>query len=142
MSQTSTKAITLSRTSLDHYVATSVATGASIEFGSDPDLLTPPELLLAAIAGCTAIDIDRPASRHAEPDAFRCDVVAPVTVDPDGAHHLAEITCTWQLRYPDGPEGDLVRTLMPRLFAQAETKLCTVSITVSKGASVRHAVAT
>lgn len=141
MSQTSTKSITVTRDSLDHYVATSNTSGASITFGADPTLLTPPELLLAAIAGCTAIDIDRPASRHTEPESFSVDVEAPVVKDDQGAHHLDEITCTWHLSYPADEQGDLVRKLMPRYFEQAETKLCTVSITVTRGAAVKHVIA-
>jgi len=40
-----------------------IGTGAETEF-------TPVDLLLAAIGGCTAIDVDILTSRRSEPDAF------------------------------------------------------------------------
>jgi uncharacterized OsmC-like protein len=42
----------------------------AIGTGGDADF-TPTELLLAAIGGCTAIDVDILASRRAEPEASR-----------------------------------------------------------------------
>jgi putative redox protein len=41
----------------------------AIGTGGDADF-TPSELLLAALGGCTAIDVDILTSRRAEPEAF------------------------------------------------------------------------
>ena len=62
-------AVDLTRLDTAVYRATNSA-GASIEFGSDEGLLSPVELLLAAIAGCSAVDVDVVTSRRAEPDSF------------------------------------------------------------------------
>ena len=50
--------------------------GGTLSFGGDTDF-TPTELLLAAIASCTAIDVDTLTSRRAQPVAF--EVVAEAT---------------------------------------------------------------
>ncbi len=50
---------------------------------------TPVELLLAAIAGCSAIDVDYLTARRAEPDAF--EVCRARTQRPHG-NGLGEVT--------------------------------------------------
>ena len=51
--------------------------GGEITFGTgDGTDFTPTELLLAAVGGCTAIDVDILTSRRAEPDEFEVRVDA------------------------------------------------------------------
>src|SRR5215472_1812032 len=51
--------------------------GGQITFGAgDGTDFTPVELLLAAVGGCTAIDVDTLTSRRAEPEAFKIVVEA------------------------------------------------------------------
>ena len=64
------RGVRLERTANSRYVATndrggqiSIGTGAGTDF-------TPVDLFLAAIGGCTAVDVDLLTSRRAEPDAF------------------------------------------------------------------------
>ena len=45
------------------------ANGATLEFGVGEGLLTPVELLLAAIAGCSSVDVDAGTSRRSPPAA-------------------------------------------------------------------------
>ena len=44
------------------------ANGATLDFGVGEGLLTPVELLLAAIAGCSSVDVDAGTSRRSTPE--------------------------------------------------------------------------
>lgn len=132
------RAIALTRKGLHHYVATSQATGASIEFGKGDGLVTPVELLLAAIAGCTGYDMDGPATRRSEPDTFEADVESRMLKDDAGAQHLEDITVTWHLRYPDTEGGRQAQQLLPQLLRQSHDRLCTVSITIERGTPITN----
>ena len=46
------------------------ANGATLDFGVGEGLLTPVELLLAAIAGCSSVDVDAGTSRRSTPEVF------------------------------------------------------------------------
>lgn len=96
--------------------------------GGDTDF-TPVELLLAAVAGCSAIDVDHLTSRRAEPDAFDVTVSAEKLDDADG-HHLGPVTARFSLAFPDGPDGDRARQALPTAVAASRDRLCTVSRTV------------
>jgi len=61
--------VTLTRRDLMAYTATN-GRGASIEVGGQGNF-SPVELLLAAIGGCTAVDVDVMTSRRAEPTPSR-----------------------------------------------------------------------
>jgi putative redox protein len=96
--------------------------GAGAEF-------TPVELLLIAIAGCTAIDVDILTSRRAEPDGFEITVDADKVRDESG-NHLANIEVTYRLSFPAGAEGDKARAILPEAVKRSHDRLCTVSRTV------------
>jgi hypothetical protein len=66
--------------------------------GSDTGF-TPTELLLAAIAGCTAIDVDILTSRRAEPDSFAVRADADKVRDAHGSR-LTSIVVTFRSRFP------------------------------------------
>jgi len=62
-----TKKVSLVRRSQGHYTATN-ARGGQIQLGSGQDAeFTPVELLLAAIGGCSSIDVDTVTSRRGNP---------------------------------------------------------------------------
>jgi uncharacterized OsmC-like protein len=96
--------------------------------GSGTDF-TPTELLLAAIGGCTAIDIDILTSRRAEPEAFEVRVDAQKVRDADG-NRLTDIVLTYRIRFPDGERGDAARALLPDAVQKSHDRLCTVGRTV------------
>lgn len=96
--------------------------------GSGTDF-TPTELLLAAIGGCTAIDIDILTSRRAEPDAFEVRVDAEKVRDADG-NRLTDIEVTYRIRFPAGERGDAARALLPDAVRKSHDRLCTVGRTV------------
>lgn len=96
--------------------------GAGAEF-------TPVELLMIAIAGCTAIDVDILTSRRAEPDKFEIAVDADKVRDEEG-NHLANIEVTYRLTFPAGGDGDQARAILPEAVRRSHDRLCTVSRTV------------
>jgi putative redox protein len=90
---------------------------------------TPVELLMIAIAGCTAIDVDILTSRRAEPDKFEISVDADKIRDEAG-NHLENIEITYRLRFPAGDAGDQARAILPEAVRRSHDRLCTVGRTV------------
>ena len=105
------------------------ARGGQISFGSGGTDFTPTELLLAAIGGCTAIDVDILTSRRAEPDAFEVLVDAEKVRDEAG-NHLTDIEVTFRITFPGGAQGDEARALLPDVVKKSHDRLCTVGRTV------------
>ncbi|MFD6552991.1 OsmC family protein, partial [Streptomyces sp. NPDC058398] len=71
MTDDTLRRVTVERTGTGHFTATN-ARGGTIAFGTGSgvggeDEFTPVELLLAAIGGCTAADVDVATGRHVEP---------------------------------------------------------------------------
>lgn len=116
-----------------------MAAGSTPARGGDADF-TPVELLLGAIGGCTAIDVDAVTSRRAEPEAFRIEVDATKVRDDDG-NRLTDIAVTFRLSFPEGPEGDEARGVLPRIVTLSHDRLCTVSRTVEAGTPVATEIA-
>ena len=129
------RTVSMARTGKGTYRVTN-ARGGTIEIGGgEPDDFTPVELLLTAIAGCSAVDVDFITSRIAEPVAFDVDAAGTKMRDDDG-NHLGDIEVTFRVRFPDGEDGDRARERLPRAVAQSHDRLCTVSRTVQRGAPV------
>ena len=105
-----------------------LGTGTGAEF-------TPTELLLVAIGGCTAIDIDILTSRRAEPEAFEVLVDAEKVRDADG-NRLTDIEVTFRIRFPPGEQGDAARALLPDAVKKSHDRLCTVGRTVETGTPI------
>lgn len=97
--------------------------------GEDPDF-TPVELLLAAIAGCSAIDVDLITGKRAQPEDFRVHASGEKVRDDDG-NHLTNLTVTFEVTFPEGADGDRAREFLPRAIGQSRDRLCTVSRTVA-----------
>jgi uncharacterized OsmC-like protein len=104
--------------------------------GDDPDF-TPVELLLASLAGCTAIDVGLITGKRAAPDAFDIHVEGHKVRD-DGGSHLVDLEVTIAIRFPDGEAGDLARDVLPRAIQQTGDRLCTVGRTLQLGTSIAY----
>ena len=115
--------------------------GGQIKFGmgSDTDF-TPTELLLAAIGGCTAIDVDILTSRRSQPDSFDVTASARKIRDEQG-NRLADIEVTFVLRFPDGEAGDAARAVLPEAVQRSHDRLCTVGRTVEVGTPITARIA-
>ncbi|MFJ2620609.1 OsmC family protein [Glutamicibacter sp. NPDC087344] len=121
------------------YRATSVASGASLEFGQGEGLLSPVELLLAAIAGCSAIDVDVATTRRSEPDKFEV-AATGYKLSEDGAGRMDDINMSFDLKFPDTEEGRKAAGMVQRIVKLSHDKYCTVSRTVELGAKVTSEV--
>ncbi len=127
--------LTVERTAHGQFTATN-SRGGQITFGTgDGSGFTPTELLLAAIGGCTAIDVDVLTTRRAEPDAFEVLVDAEKVRDEAG-NHLTGITVTYRIVFPGGERGDAARAVLPDVVMKSHDRLCTVGRTVEIGTPI------
>ena len=136
MRDTPATSVTLSRRALMAYTATN-GRGASIEVGGEGNF-SPVELMLAAIGGCTAVDVDVMTSRRAAPEVF--DVVASGTKSTEGGNHMEDLQVTFRLRFPDGEDGDKARARIEPAVKASHERDCTVSRTVEFGTPIRFVV--
>jgi uncharacterized OsmC-like protein len=119
------------------YKATNARGGVlPIGSGEDPDF-TPVELLLAAIAGCGAINVDLITSRRAAPLSFAMVSEGDKLRDEHGSH-LTDLRVTFEVRFPEGEAGDRAREALPRAIEQNRDRLCTVSRTVELGTDITY----
>ena len=110
--------------------------GGRVTFGtgSGGDF-TPTELLLAAIGGCTSIDVDILTSRRAQPERFEVRVDADKVRDDNGSR-LTGIEVTFRIAFPAGEEGDAARAILPDVVRKSHDRLCTVGRTVEIGTPI------
>lgn len=129
------RTVTITRTSAGRYTAAN-GRGGTLDFGTgDVADFTPVELFLAAVGGCTAVDVDILTTRRAEPESFVV-AVAGEKVRDEGGNRMEDLTVTFRLRFPDSEGGDAARALLPDAVQRSHDRLCTVSRTVELGTPV------
>jgi uncharacterized OsmC-like protein len=127
--------VTLERLDEGVYLARN-ARGHELRFGSKADdAFTPVELLLAAIAGCTAVDVDVVTGRRSKADEFGATIEARYVRDETG-NRLDDIRLSFQVTFPEGEAGDAAREVLPRVLKQAHDRTCTVSRTIEAGTPI------
>ena len=127
----SLRSITLTRTATGEYVADN-GRGTQLPIGTgDTDRFTPVELLLVAIAGCSAVDVDLITSRRAEPESFTVSMEGHKAKD-EGGNHMTGLRLSFDVVFPEGEDGDKARAALPRSVQQSHDRLCTVSRTVER----------
>lgn len=131
------RAIDLTKIGAGRYKATNSRGGVvAVGSGDDPDF-TPVELLLAAIAGCSGIDVDLITGKRAEATSY--DVHAEgVKVRDEHGNRLVDLRLTFDIRFPEGEAGDRAREVLPRAIAQSRDRLCTVGRTVQVGGPIEY----
>ncbi|MFI5068663.1 MAG: OsmC family protein [Streptosporangiales bacterium] len=129
------RAVTIERAAPGRYTAVNDRGGRVTLGRGDDTEFTPAELLLAAIGGCTSVDVDILTSRRAEPESFTVTVAAEKVRDADG-NHLVGIEVTFRIGFPDGPAGDAARAILPDAVRRSHDRLCTVGRTVELGTPV------
>jgi putative redox protein len=140
MAQDGHRQVSITRDAAGKYTITNERGGTlSIGTGGDSDF-SPVELLLAAIGGCTAIDVDILTSRRAEPTEFTIDVAGEKIRNQQGSH-MADLTVTYHVAFPEGEGGDAARELLPGAVRRSHDSLCTVSRTVELGTPVSTTIA-
>lgn len=129
------RSVTITRTSAGKYAAVN-SRGGTLEFGTGPvQEFTPVELLLAAIGGCTAADVDILTSRRAEPESFVVEVEGDKVRD-EGGNRMEGLSVTFRLTFPEGEAGDAARALVPETVKRSHDRICTVSRTVELGTPI------
>ncbi|MET8911863.1 OsmC family protein [Micromonospora sp. NPDC004551] len=140
MSADTFRSVEIERTSVGRYVVRNARGGSmSMGTGDDGDF-TPVELLLAAIGGCTAIDVDHITSRRAEPSRFSVEVSGDKIRDETGGNRMRNLKVEFTVTFPAGADGDSAREALPRSLRQSHDRLCTVSRTVESGTPVEIVV--
>lgn len=126
----SLRSVELTRIGTHRFKATNQRGGVlPIGDGGDPDF-SPVELLLAAVAGCAALDVDYITLKRAEPTGFDVHVEADKVRDDDG-NHLTNLRVVFDVVFPDGEAGDAARGVLQSAIERSRDRICTVSRTVA-----------
>ena len=134
---TDERAVTLSKIGEHRFQAHNERGGAvSIGHGDDPDF-TPVELLLAALAGCSALDVDFITGKRAPFASFAARAEGDKVRDA-GGNHLVGLTVTFDVTFPDGEAGDNARAVLEEAIRKSQDRLCTVGRTVTLGDPVQY----
>jgi uncharacterized OsmC-like protein len=134
MAEDGARSVEITRLGLGSYEAVNPR-GGRIRFGAKGDDFTPVELLLAAIAGCTAADVDYITVKRSEPSEFRVRMSGTKIRDAEG-NRLEDLHMTFEVTFPEGEAGDAARAALPSAVERSHDRLCTVSRTVERGTPV------
>lgn len=127
--------VTVERTSAGHFVARN-RRGGEVAFGTGEDLFSPVELMLAAIAGCSSVDVDTLVTRRAEPLSFVATATGERDKDEAGASYATDLAVVFDLVFGDGEGADKAREVLPHAVRMSHDRLCTVSNTIQRGTPV------
>ena len=133
------RSVSIERLSKARYRATNTH-GATIVVGEGDGSFSPIELLLTALAACTAIDVDYIVGKRDEPASFRVRGAANKVRDDEG-NHLTDIVITFDARFEDTEAGKAAQDVMARAVKKSHDRLCTVSRTVELGTKVKPVIA-
>ena len=124
------RSIDLERLARARYRATN-ARGGTLTLGEGDDAdFTPVELLLVALAGCSAIDVDLITGKRAQATSFDVHAEGHKVRDEDG-NHVTNLKLVFDLEFPADEAGDAARTVLPRKLDQVRDRLCPVVRTVA-----------
>ena len=129
------RAISMERVEKGVFEVTNARGGTMRIGGGDSADFTPVELLLTAIAGCSAVDVDFITVKRAEPETFRVEATGEKVRDDDG-NHLDDLRVRFSVTFPEGEGGDRAREMLPKAVAMSHDRLCTVSRTVELGTPI------
>ena len=131
------RSVRMTRVEKGVYEVTNVRGGTMrIGGGGDTTDFTPVELLLTAIAGCSATDVDYITSKRAEPVEFTVTSEGEKVRDESGQNLMEGLKVTFTIRFPEGEDGDRAREMLPKAIAMSHERLCTVSRTVIRGTPI------
>jgi putative redox protein len=139
--------VNLSRLSQHHFEAMN-SRGGTLSFGrKQAGEFTPVELLLAAIAGCTAMDVDAITVKRSEPIRFHVSCSGHSTKSARG-NQVTDIQVDFDVEFPDSEGGQAATDVLEIAIRKSHDRLCTVTRTVElktpvdarlRGESVLHA---
>lgn len=126
----SLRTVELTRIGEHRYKATNRRGGVlPIGEGDDPDF-TPVELLLAALGGCAAIDVDYITGKRSAPESFDVHIEGDKVRDEDG-NHLTNLRVVLDVKFPAGEAGDAARGVLQSAIERSRDRICTVSRTIA-----------
>ena len=131
--------VTVERTSAGRFVARN-RRGGEVVFCAEGGDFSPVELLLAAIAGCSSIDVDTLVTRRAEPQSFVATATGERDKDEAGASYATDLRVAFDLVFGEGAGADKAREILPDAVRMSHDRLCTVSNTVRRGTPVEMTV--
>ena len=136
MTDETLRSIDLTRLEKGRYQATNARGGTLVlgQGGAD-ESFSPVELLLVAIAGCSAIDVDFIVSKRAEPTRFDL-LMSGDKIRDDEGNRMTNLTLTFDVAFPDDEGGRAAYDVLPRAVQQSHDRLCTVSRTVEVGSPI------
>ena len=129
------RSISMERVKKGVFEVTNVRGGTMRIGGGDSPDFTPVELLLTAIAGCSAVDVDFITVKRAEPETFQVVATGEKVRDDDG-NHLQDLRVRFSVTFPEGEAGDRAREMLPKAITMSHDRLCTVSRTVVLGTPI------
>jgi putative redox protein len=135
MSSDSHRTVQLSRLGRHHFQATNKR-GGTLSFGnSQRGEFTPVELLLVAIAGCTAMDVDAITVKRSAPDRFLLTCSGHYTRSVHG-NHITDIRVDFDVEFPDSEGGRAAANVLEIAIRKSHDRLCTVTRTVELATTV------
>ncbi|QWZ09810.1 OsmC family protein [Nocardioides panacis] len=140
MSDDSLRSIEMTRLEKGRYEATNPRGGRlAVGQGGTDETFTPVELLLVAIAGCGAIDVDLITAKRSEPTRFDVRVHGDKIRDEQG-NRMTNLVLSFDVEFPDDEAGRAAYDVLPRAVQQSHDRLCTVSRTVELGTPVESRI--
>jgi putative redox protein len=141
MSEDNVRTVEVTRIRRGLYEATNTH-GVKMVFGNDnTQNFSAVELLLTAIAGCSATDVDFITTKRSEPADFHVHISGDKVRDEAARNHVSNIRLTFDITFPEGEEGDAARGVLERAVHQSHDRLCSVSQTVMRGTPVEVHIA-
>ena len=136
MSDDSLRSIEMTRLEKGRYEATNTRGGRlEVGQGGTDETFSPVELLLVAIAGCGALDVDSITAKRSEPTHFDVRMRGDKVRDEHGTR-MTNLVLTFDVEFPDDEAGRAAYDVLPRAVRQMHDRLCTVSRTVELGTPV------
>jgi uncharacterized OsmC-like protein len=116
------------------------ARGGHLEVGDgDDELFTPVELLLAALCGCGAHDVESSVSELSAVDALRANASGEKITDEQGTR-MVNLAVSFDACFPRGEAGDQARASLQGVVQHAQDESCAVGRTVRVGDPVSYRV--
>ncbi len=136
MSDNTLRSIEMTRLAKGRYEATNSRGGRLVlGQGGTGEEFSPVELLLVAIAGCSAIDVDFIVAKRAEPTRLDVRMTGDKIRDELG-NRLTNLALSFDVEFPDDEAGRAAYDVLPRAVQQSHDRLCTVSRTVEVGTPI------
>jgi len=136
MADDTLRSIEMTRTGKGRFEATN-SRGERLVVGEGG--FSPIELLLTAIAGCSAMDVDYITGKRTEPTRFEVSMSGHKVRDDNG-NRLVDLLLSFHVEFDDDEDGRTATERVPGAVQMSHDRLCTVSRTVEVGTPIRTRV--